>query len=99
MRKSLYLCTRKSTFKSMKTTTPRPVLLAFVAAVFLFLSPLRAQMIIDTWSFATGVDTTLWMDLGAEQQQKDVIHEYMTRSIRNGLHMAPGKENDTINIQ
>lgn len=27
----------------MKTTTPRPVLLAFVAAVFLFLSPLRGQ--------------------------------------------------------
>ncbi|MDY6370741.1 MAG: hypothetical protein SPL12_00390 [Bacteroidales bacterium] len=50
----------------MKTTTPRPVLLAFVAAVFLFLSPLRAQMIIDSWGFTTGVDTTLWMDLGED---------------------------------
>lgn len=26
----------------------------------------QAQMIIDTWSFSTGVDTTLWMDLGED---------------------------------
>lgn len=26
----------------------------------------QGQMIIDTWSFTTGVDTTLWMDLGAD---------------------------------
>lgn len=26
----------------------------------------QGQMIIDTWGFTTGVDTTLWMDLGAD---------------------------------
>lgn len=34
-----------------------------------------------------------------EQQQNGVIHGYMRRAIRSGLRMAPGKENDTINIQ
>ena len=26
----------------------------------------QGQMVIDTWSFSTGVDTTLWMDLGED---------------------------------
>ena len=26
----------------------------------------QAQMMIDTWAFSTGVDTTLWMDLGTD---------------------------------
>ena len=30
------------------------------------LMPLRAQMIIDTWTLTTGVDTTLWMDLSSD---------------------------------
>ena len=34
-----------------------------------------------------------------EQQLDDVIHEYMMRASDNGLGRAPGKENDTINIQ
>ena len=34
-----------------------------------------------------------------EQQRDGVVHEYMMRAIDNGLHTAPGKENDTINIQ
>ena len=34
-----------------------------------------------------------------EQQYEDVIHEYVLRALKNGLHTAPGKENDTINIQ
>ena len=33
-----------------------------------------------------------------EQQHTDVIHEYMMRALNNGLGRAPGKENDTINI-
>lgn len=34
-----------------------------------------------------------------EQQYEDVIHKYIMRVLNNGLHTAPGKENDTINIQ
>lgn len=34
-----------------------------------------------------------------EQQQDGVIHGYTMRAIKNGLYTAPGKENDTINIQ
>ena len=44
----------------------KKVLFAFVALMGLMYHQAQAQMIIDTWSFSTGVDTTLWMDLGED---------------------------------
>lgn len=42
------------------------LLLAMTMLIGMTSHHVQGQMIIDTWSFATGVDTTLWMDLGAD---------------------------------
>lgn len=42
----------------------KKVLFVLMALMGLMCHQTQAQMIIDTWSFSTGVDTTLWMDLG-----------------------------------
>ena len=42
------------------------VWVALVAMMGLTGFSARAQMMIDTWAFSTGVDTTLWMDLGSD---------------------------------
>lgn len=44
----------------------KKVFFALVALMGLMCHQAQAQMIIDTWSFSAGVDTTLWMDLGED---------------------------------
>lgn len=44
----------------------KKVFFALVALMGLMYHQTQAQMIIDTWSFSTGVDTTLWMDFGED---------------------------------
>lgn len=48
--------------KSMKQF----LLLAMTMLIGMTSHHVQGQMIIDTWGFTTGVDTTLWMDLGAD---------------------------------
>lgn len=42
------------------------LLLGLMGLMGLFGSLAQGQMIIDSWGFTTGVDTTLWMDLGED---------------------------------
>ena len=44
----------------------RILLLGFIGLMGLMGHVAQAQMMIDTWAFSTGVDTTLWMDLGED---------------------------------